>query len=318
MNEKPSVDRLRTDVQRLASSPRHSRENPAEHRAAAEFIAEELQEAGCEIEFREFDIPGQSSPRVGRNVVGRMGAETRQGRLVIGAHYDTVPGSPGADDNASGVAAMLECARLLAGLTPQRPILFAAFDAEEKQPPVEGLHGSTAFVRASPRSPLPRGEGEGEGERKFIEHGGFRISAAVILECVGYSSPPGTQRFPAGFQLLFPRAFDVARRSRFAGDSLAVLSNRNSRLLSRRFEASSQSAELPTLPVELPGWMRVPYNLRRSDHAPFWQAGIPAIMVGDTANFRNPNYHLPSDTPDTIDYVMVARVAQALVELVSV
>jgi Zn-dependent M28 family amino/carboxypeptidase len=239
------------------------------------------------------------------NVVGTLpGEDPGRAAALIGAHYDTVPGSPGADDNASGVAVMLECARALSALPRRSPVVFAAFDAEEKQPPVEGLHGSAAYVRGlAAGGPVSR-----------------QVAAAYILEMVGFSAPAGGQKVPVGFQLLFPRAFDMVREAAFAGDSLVAVTNGNSRHLGRGLEAAGADwgEGLKVLPVELPGWMRVPYTLRRSDHAPFWEAGVPAVMIGDTANFRNSNYHGPSDTPETLDYELVARVARTLAGLVAV
>ena len=298
-----SAERLQADIERLAGfGPRHGGGSPEAHRAAAAWIEAEMRSADCEVETQRFDIPSQEPQRAGTNVIGRLaGTDTRRAAVLIGAHFDTVPGSPGADDNASGVAVMLECARVLAALPRRAPVIFAAFDAEEKQPPVEGLHGSTAYVRS------------------LAELGpvAAQVSAAYILEMVGFSAPAGAQKVPPGFQLLFPRAFDMLRSSGFAGDSVVVLTDGRSRGLGRGLEQAAAAAAtvgngLKVLPLELPGWMRVPYNLRRSDHAPFWQEGVPAVMIGDTANFRNPHYHRSSDTPDTLDYGLIAHVARTL------
>lgn len=231
---------------------------------------------------------------------GTLAGSSTQSALLIAAHYDTVPGSPGADDNASGVAVMLECARVLGDTERERPLIFAGFDAEERQPEV-GLHGSNAYV-ASLR--------EAGSETP-------KIGAAYILEMVGFSAPPGGQKVPTGLQLAFPRAFDRLANTKFAGDSVVAISNWKSRSAGRRFEDAARQTKdgVSVLAMEVPRWMRVPHNLKRSDHAPFWDAGIPAVMIGDTANFRNPNYHAPTDTPDTLDYGLIARVGRTIVQL---
>jgi Zn-dependent M28 family amino/carboxypeptidase len=244
------------------------------------------------------DHPG----RVGTNIVGTLaGQQAGASAVLVGAHYDSRPGSPGADDNASGVAAMLECALLLSGHDRQRPVVFAAFDAEERQDPGEGLRGSSAFIG----SPAHVAEAQPVGE-------------AVILEMVGYCSGPATQKITPGFNLLFPRQAHVVRRNRRSGDFLIALSQGPGNRLAKELEAASARGPGPrVLALTLPGWLPKPKDLLRSDHAPFWRAGIPAVMVGDTANFRNPNYHLPSDTPDTLDYGMLAGFATTLADVVA-
>jgi hypothetical protein len=143
------------------------------------------------------------------------------------------------------------------------------------------------------------------------------ISAAYILEMVGFTAPAGEQKVPAGLQLAFPRAFDRLREERFAGNSVVAISNRSSRAAGRALEMASDTADdgVLILPIEIPRWMPVPHNLKRSDHAPFWDAGFPAVMIGDTANFRNPHYHESTDTPETLDYRLMGRVARTMVEL---
>ena len=240
--------------------------------------------------------------------MGTLGADERMtnasgggqdSALLIGAHYDTVPGSPGADDNASGLAVMLECARVLSQVQRRRSIIFVAFDAEESQP-VVGLHGSRAYVRGFQGT-----------------SGAPVITAAYILEMVGFTAPRGGQKVPPGLQLVFPRAFDRLREQEFAGNSVVAISNYHSRTAGRAFETAAVNGadNLAVLPVEVPRWMPVPRNLKRSDHAPFWEVGIPAVMIGDTANFRNPHYHTASDTPDTLDYELIGRVARAVIRL---
>lgn len=298
------IDRIRADIEYLCQAPRHSGTNLEFHRKSAEYVSESLRVAGCVVQQQKFTVPSEPEPRPGLNVVGTLEAETEGNgpAAMVGAHYDTVPGSPGADDNASGVAVMLECARVLSKIDRKRLMLFVSFDAEERQPEV-GLHGSTAFVQNLVASSEPT-----------------IISAAYILEMVGYSASEGGQKVPPGLQLVFPRAFDRLANSQFSGDSVVVISNGKSRNVSRQLEEASRSVQggVPILPIEIPRWMPVPHNLRRSDHAPFWKAGIPAVMIGDTANFRNPNYHAATDTPETLDYQFIASVARTLIATVAI
>jgi Zn-dependent M28 family amino/carboxypeptidase len=196
---------------------------------------------------------------------------------------------------------MLECARALAAsddLRNRRTVTFVAFDTEEMQPPTEGLHGSTAYVANLKPDGLP--------------------SAAIIFESIGFSSPSIKQLLPGSFRFLFRRAFNALKRQNFEANSLLLLSKGKGRDIARQLEQSAAKAgvDLPILPLEVPWWMPVVRNLRRSDHAPFWLAGIPAVMISDTANFRNPHYHLPADTPETVDTTLVAKAARTVLDTI--
>ncbi len=228
-------------------------------------------------------------------MIGEMrGEDAPAPAVLIGAHYDTRPESPGADDNASGVAALLACAALLKGRKLARTVVFAAFDAEERQDPLGGLIGSTAYVASL-----------GVNPRRHI-------AAAFIFESVGYASPAGAQKVPFGLKLLFPvQAWKVAS-SGYCGDFLIGLSKGSGNRLARVLAKRSASSGLQILPLTVPSWMPAPADLLRSDHAPVRRAGIPAVMIGDTANFRNPNYHLSTDVPETLDYRMIAAVSEAV------
>jgi Zn-dependent M28 family amino/carboxypeptidase len=297
-----SISRIEHDIQLLAGSPRNSRENIEQHTKAVDWITSEFESIGLRTERQVFDIPQQSPARTGTNIIGELNhANSTSPSIVIGAHFDTVPGSPGADDNASGVAAMLECARVLAdsaSSASKRRVTFVAFDAEEIQPPIEGLHGSTAYVE------------------EMLEKS--RPSAAIIFESIGFSSSTIKQGLPGSFRILFRKAFKALKRQNFEANSLLILSKGTGRDISRQLEksASTPDINLAILPLEVPWWMPVVRNLRRSDHAPFWLAGVPAVMISDTANFRNPHYHQPGDTPDTVDVDLVARAARTVLDAI--
>ena len=267
---------LRGAVDALAR-PRHMLAQPAENRRAARYLADALEARGYAVE-----LEGEL-----QNVVAVPRGPVAGGLILVGAHYDSVPGTPGADDNASGVAAMLAAARALALLDPAPPVAFVAWNGEE-----DGLLGSVEFV-ARRRS---------AGDRS--------IAAAHVLEMVGYAShEPGSQRMP----IAVPGAPDV-------GDFIGLIGNQRSNHLVE-LAAKQARAVVPELPVVglkvflgLEGWLPV---LHRSDHAPFWKAKLPALLWTDTAELRNPHYHRPTDTPDTLDYGFMRRVTQLVVATVA-
>lgn len=201
--------------------------------------------------------------------------------LLLGAHYDSVPGTPGADDNGSAVAVCLECARLLKeneiGST-----MIVFFNREE-----DGLVGSSEFVA------------------HLAAQSAWVVEEAHVFEMVGFCNrAPGSQRMPPGLPGV--TAPDV-------GDFLALLANRHSNAIAENL-LTLTATYVPQFPVlALKTYLGVEKffgHLLRSDHAPFWKAGIPSIMWTDTSEFRNPHYHLASDTPDTLDYDFVSQVAK--------
>jgi hypothetical protein len=207
--------------------------------------------------------------------------------VIVGAHYDSAEGAPGADDNASGVAATLELARRLANRRFQRTIRFVLFANEE--PPYFQNPGMGSLAHA--RGCRQRGD---------------RISAMLSLESSGYySDAPHSQKYPRLIGLLYPDR----------GDFIAFVGNLDSRSLVRRAIGTFRTTTLfPSEGAALPA--RVP-GIDWSDHWAFWQFGYPAIMVTDTAIFRNPHYHEHSDAIATIDYVRLATVTigiQSIIE----
>src|SRR5579864_7209340 len=225
---------------------------------------------------------------IGEPLIAEIPGGTKANEIVvIGAHYDTVYDCPGADDNSSGVAALLELARLLKGSHPARTVRFVAFVNEE--PPWFQTDDMGSLVYA-------------QQVHKLKEN----IVAAISIETIGmYSDAEGSQQYPAGFKSLYPSK----------GNFIAFIGNLGSRGLVRdavdSFRASTRvPSEGSAVPAAIPGvgW---------SDHWSFWEEGYPAIMVTDTAIFRNPNYHQPTDKPDTLDYDRMARVVHGLVRVVA-
>lgn len=281
----PDPDRLRDHVTAL-SGERHPLIAPEALRRAEAYVADELGALGLRVERPPFSFHGERF----RNVVGRKeGDEPGLPRLLLGAHFDSVPGSPGADDNASGVAALLEAARILAHEPLRRTLELVGFNLEEPQEGVQNHRvGSRAYARAASEA-------------------GVEYAACLVLEMVGYTDPePGSQGAP---WLLFWK--DMPR----AGTFLAAVGNRKARRLldavRRGAERTSPGLRVLTHRTPFRGWL-LPVT-RLSDHARFWDEGYPAAMLTDTAFLRNPHYHQPSDRPETLDYGFMARAVATVV-----
>ena len=211
--------------------------------------------------------------------------------LLIGAHYDTVSGSPVADDNASGLVVLLEVASRLRTQPLTRPVWLVAFCLEEQD-----RLGSQAFASR-------------------LKTEGRELAGAIILECVGFArSESGTQQIPPGVPIAVPTQ----------GDFLAIVGNEASRSLVRQIEQEAQgpAAQLKTLSLVVPGRGEAMPHTRRSDHASFWDAGYPAVVLTDTANFRNPHYHRHTDTVDTLNLEflssIVTTVATTVIQIAGV
>ena len=271
----PSVARLRATVERVAV-PRHPWAHARANQRIGALLAWELGALGYAVRLQ--------GPY--RNVVALPRAAPGEARplVLVGAHYDSVPHCPGADDNASGVAALLEVARLLA---PRGvPVGFVAFNAEE-----DGLIGSSDFVQSG----LPRL--------------GRDVSMVHVLEMVGFTG--GSDR-PQALPLPW-----VPRHLR-TPDFIGLLGRDDS---NRVIDEALQCQAAPELRIlgakTYKALYRLLPHLGRSDHLPFWKAQLPAVLWTDTANFRNPHYHRRSDTPDTLNYDFMAQVVVLLCELLS-
>lgn len=247
---------------------------------AEQYIREDFESAGLEVREQAYDYNGQ---RVANLIATPPAAAGANSYYVVGAHYDTVPSTPGADDNASAVAVLLELARRLSGKSLPVPVKFVAFTLEEPPNFMTRRQGSRVFVRECKKA-------------------GDRIAAAVVLEMVGYTSPE--QHYPF-----------VLRWAGYPshGEYVGVIGDWKSRRFGRAVLKGFRSN--PKLPVEslfvpFRGWV-LPVT-RLSDHASFWDSGFPALMITDTAFMRNPNYHLPSDTIDTLDFGFMAELVRSL------
>ncbi len=273
-----TTHRLTADLRALIGE-RHPLSSPGRLRQTEEYLREQLRVAGLHVTTHEFEALGG----IYRNVVGTAHPATAQDQpalppLIVAAHYDTVEGSPGADDNASGLAAILEVARRVREMTLVRPIQFIAFNLEE-----ENLLGGLAYVAN-------------------LKAADCEILGAIVLECVGYAcSEEGSQQTPPGVPINVPSV----------GNFLAIVGNGASIELTGTVERAAKQ-HLPVIPLVVPGNGELLPDTRRSDHAAFWHYGYPAVMLTDTADFRNPNYHQPTDTLETLNADFLASVADAV------
>ena len=266
------------------------------HFYAQQYIREQLAQWGT-VEIDDFSVRGRihhnlildlqplSPPQASGGKQDNRGIEKRIKKrlppIVIGAHYDTVPGSPGADDNATGVAVLLELARDIASGPLKYPVQLVAFDMEEY-----GCLGSSHHAA------------------KYKQQQ-ESIRLMISLEMLGYCNhSPNSQSYPAGLKYFYPNS----------GNFIALIGNLRTVAdlinLSGKIRKSGQPCEW--LPVPNRGLI-VP-DTRRSDHVPFWDNGYAAIMVTDTANMRNPHYHRESDRIETLDLDFLAGVCQGLVK----
>jgi Zn-dependent M28 family amino/carboxypeptidase len=259
--ERALAERLRAHVVALAASERNT-----DLDRPARYIASQMADAREQV--------FASGGRTVRNI------ESGAGDVVIGAHYDTVPGSPGADDNASGVAVLVELARM------RLPARFVAFANEEMPYFQSGEMGSHAWAS--------RAKANGE-----------QVKAMISLEMLGYyRDEPGSQQYPPPLSWFYPDRADFIA---FVGDLGARA------LVRQAIGAFRARARFPSEGVAAPA--AIP-GVTWSDHWSFREHGFPALMVTDTAFYRYPHYHLPSDTPEKLDYLRMARVALGLAAVI--
>ena len=247
--------------------------------AAAEFIERAFADARCTVRREGFEAADQMCYNLEATITG---VDQPDEIVVVGAHYDSVLGCPGANDNGTGVAAMLALARAFSGKKTSKTLRFVAFVNEE--PPFFQTNQMGSMVYA-------------QGCRDRNEN----VVGMLSLETIGYfRDEAGSQHYPSPMGLFYPTT----------GNFIAFVGNRDSKKLVREVVASfRRQVKFPSeggaLPNAVPG-------IDWSDHWGFWQMGYPALMVTDTAPFRYPYYHTPQDTPDKVDYEPFARLTAGL------
>ena len=270
--------RLEAHVRALVSFAPRDETHPENLDRAATWIRRELQEAGGKVEDQAFSAKGATY----RNAIAHFGPETRE-RIVVGAHYDAAGPYPGADDNASGVAGLLELARLLGETPPPVHVELVAFTLEE--PPFFTTPAMGSAVHAT-----------------SLKARGIRVKAMIALEMIGYfTDAPGSQEYPLPIlELFYPTR----------GNFIGVVGKLGQGALVRRIRNSMRRAS--PLPVHSISAPRSLPGVDFSDHRSYWDAGYEAVMITDTAFYRNPNYHTPRDTAETLDYQRMAGVVQGV------
>jgi Zn-dependent M28 family amino/carboxypeptidase len=251
---------------------------------AARYIGDQFEKAGARVSRQSFDARGATFG----NVIATVGPATRE-RLVVGAHYDVEGRRPGADDNASGVAGLLELAGMLRTAPPRMRVDLVAYALEE--PPYFNTSAMGSAVHA-----------------ESLRRDGIPLRAMIALEMIGYfQDAPRTQTFPfPALAWLYPST----------GNFVAVVGNLGQIGLVRRVKGTMRAAgPLPVYSINAP---RLVPGIDFSDHLNYWAAGYPAVMISDTAFYRNPNYHTARDTPDTLDYRRMAEVVRGVYAVVRV
>lgn len=249
---------------------------------AALYIDEEWTGAGFKVRRETYRVQGREMD----NLIVETGQTRGRPFILVGAHYDSAPGTPGADDNASGVAALIELGRALKESGTTEPVRLVAFASEE--PP----HFGTGEMGSAVHAERARAAGE-------------RIEGMLSLEMLGYyDETPGSQSYPPLLRFFYPET----------GTFLGLVGDLRSRsflnrLAGRLMSESDIALEKATLPRWMPG-------VSLSDHQSFWRRGYPAAMLTDTAMYRNPHYHQATDLPETLDYVRLAAITEALAKVI--
>ena len=244
------------------------------------FITNYFKNIGLQVQLQQYKYGNYDITNI---ITGSQENLLSSKYYVIGAHYDSVPETYGADDNASGIAVLLELARYTMQEKISLPVRFVAFTAEEPPTFSTRYQGSKVFVKSAL---------ENKDE----------ILGAIILEMVGYTS--NEQSYPLVLKWMgYPSK----------GNFIGIVGNRKSKKFGQSiFQSFKKNEQLPVETLFVPLNGRILPDTRLSDHSPFWDAGLPAVMITDTAFFRNPNYHTPKDTFDTLDYFFMAELVKSL------
>jgi Zn-dependent M28 family amino/carboxypeptidase len=276
-------EKLRLHVEKISNAfyPRSER-HLGNLNKTADYIKAEFERSGAEVSEQKFRVGGREF----RNVIALFGAQSSE-RIVIGAHYDGCGDTYGADDNASGVAGLIELAQLLGRESLPLQVELVAYTLEE--PPFFATTGMGSHVHA-----------------KSLKEQGINVRLMISLEMIGYfSDEPNSQEFPvSALKLLYPTK----------GNFISVVGNVTNVLTTRRVKSAMQSAsDLPVYSVNVP---QIIPGVDFSDHRNYWIFGYDAIMITDTAFYRNRNYHTTGDTAEKLDYGKMAKVADGVYKFV--
>lgn len=283
-----SLDNIKRDISFL-SKKRYFREDSTQLYLVKQKISDDLRNHKLIIGHQDFSHAGHQAT----NLSGLLqGVNENSNFFVVGAHWDAVKDSPGSDDNASGVAGMLEVMRVLSGYELNSLVYFVGFDMEE-----QGLLGSREFVSRLHRQNLDK------------------AGLAINLDMIGFhSTEPKSQIFPGALKDIFPDAYKTVSGDGFRGDFILNLMNEATHPAGRKFDSIAAiyvpDLKIVSLTVQDDGRF-APEAFRSSDHASFWDAGIKAISLGDTGDMRNFNYHSSGDVIESIDFDFINKVVKA-------
>ena len=284
---KPSTqtERFLQDVKFISQMPRVP--GSEQHKEVQEMCAKRFSELGFEVEYHDYGT--------GINVIGTYpGKQNSSEKILVSAHYDTVPNCNGADDNASGIAGVFETARLLASKEHNRSLLVACWDEEERN-----KVGSKAYV-----------------ERE--KNNASNIKMSYVYEMIGYrNNQPDSQQIPAGFERLYPQQVKQIRNNQNRGDFIALVYDDKAANMLSTIKSHAHKQNLPVLQFKVSTQLKsspLAADLRRSDHSAFWDADYPAMMITDTANFRNQHYHCLNgmDNAQSLDSEFAIKIINTL------
>lgn len=281
--------RLFQIAEALSIEERNLRNNPSGLSRAADFIEEFFSRTGLKVSRQTFQADGFDCHNI--EAVPQDFCGLGEPHWILGAHYDSAPGTFGADDNISAVAILLETARLLMQSdNPPRNIRFVAYTNEEPPHFMNESMGSRVHAQSCRKN-------------------GDNLQGMICLESLGYfTDKPGSQELPTLYGM--PKETIEFTRSRgidpTVGNYIAIVGDEQSAQFLARFDTAFSNRPVPTLPLVMP-------EMRLSDHLCYWDEGFPALMLTDTALFRNPNYHKHTDTVDTLDFGAMASITKNLV-----
>ncbi len=269
---------------------RHRNVNAGHLEAVKDTIEQRFVDASLETVREDFLFANYT----GQNIVGRLeGTNHSDTTYIIDGHFDSVATSPGADDNGSAIAGLLEVARVLAPYRFNKTLRFIGFDLEE-----EGLLGSLNYT----------------AEDISVSE---TIKGVFNLEMIGYyTEEPNSQSFPTGFEILYPDVQAELIADEFRGNFITNIGDQNSIALMTAYEAAAANyvPDLKVISLAAPeSWIVLTPDFGRSDHAPFWLTDIPALMITDGSEFRNPYYHTANDVLETLDFTFMSKVVKAVV-----
>lgn len=269
---------LKQHVERLCADffPRDHR-HPENLFRAAGYIRNQFQQSGAVVYDHSYEVEGLHY----RNVMGEYGPES-PAVIIVGAHYDAVSGTPGADDNASGVAGLLELARLLSNTSLSSRVILAAYTLEEPPYFASDLMGSAVHARV-------------------LKDDKIHVKLMICFEMIGYfSDEPDSQQYPLPFlNLYYPSA----------GNFIGIVDHFFSTQAWAMKRWMQKTIDLPVYSINAPKWLP---GVDWSDHMNFWKQGYPAVMITDTAFYRNDAYHSADDTPEKLDYERMAKVVEGV------